>query len=124
MGLPLETIGRLLDSATPALVEALAVRLSDLELQIEQLRGQQRSILAALAQGRDGGRTWALDRTQLVALLTGAGITGDGQAAWHAAAEAADASLHEALLVSLRLRADEVAQIRRRAARDGGVGGG
>ena|GEM_PF-1789688 len=124
MGLPLETIRRLLDSATPALVEALAVRLSDLELQIEQLRGQQRSILAALAQGRDGERTWALDRTQLVALLTGAGITGDGQAAWHAAAEAADASLHEALLVSLRLRADEVAQIRRRAARDGGVGGG
>jgi len=124
VGLPLETIRRLLDSATPALVEALAVRLSDLELQIEQLRGQQRSILAALAQGRDGERTWALDRTQLVALLTGAGITGDGQAAWHAAAEAADASLHEALLVSLRLRADEVAQIRRRAARDGGVGGG
>lgn len=121
MGLPLETIGRLLDAAAPDLVEALAVRLSDLDAQIEHLRSQQRSILAALARGRDGDLSWSLDKAQLVALLAGAGITGDGQAAWHAAAEAADASLHQALLESLRLRSDEIAEIRRQAAQ--GTGG-
>ena len=120
VGLPLETIGRVLDSAAPDLVEALAVRLGDLDGQIEDLRRQQRSILAALARGRDGDRSWSLDKAQLVALLARAGITGDAQAAWHVAAEAADASLHQALLESLRLRAEEVAEIRRQAAQGSG----
>jgi DNA-binding transcriptional MerR regulator len=116
VGLPLETIGRLLDSSTPDLVEALAVRLGDLDDQIEDLRGQQRTILAALAAGTDGDRTWSFDKDHMVALLAQAGITGARQTAWHAAAEAADASLHTALLESLHLRTDEIARIRRQAA--------
>lgn len=119
MGLPLETIGRLLGSSTPDVIEALALRLGDLDGQIERLRAQQRSILAALAPGGDGDRTWSLDKTQLVGLLTRAGMTDAEQAARHVAAEAADASLHHALLESLQLRADEVARIRRQAAAAG-----
>jgi uncharacterized protein HemX len=118
VGLPLETIGRLLDSSAPDLVEALAVRLGDLDNQIEELRGQQRTILAALAAGTDGDRTWSFDKDHMVALLARAGITGSRQTAWHAAAEAADASLHTALLESLHLRADEIAHIRRRSTAD------
>jgi DNA-binding transcriptional MerR regulator len=115
-GLSLAAIDRVLRSPTPELVAALAVRLADLGDQIEHLRGQQRLILEALARGQDGDRTWSLDKAELVALLSGAGLTGERQAAWHAAAEAADAGLHQALLESLHLTADEVARIRRLAA--------
>jgi DNA-binding transcriptional MerR regulator len=115
-GLSLAAIHRVLDSPTPELVAALAVRLADLGDQIEDLRGQQRLILAALARGQDGDRTWSLDKAELVALLSRAGLTSEQQAAWHVAAEAADAALHQALLESLHLAADEVARIRLQAA--------
>ena len=111
-GLPLAEIRRTLDSATPQLVAALAVRLSELGDQIEILRGHQREILSALAAGREGDRTWSLDRASLVELLVGAGIGSDRQEAWHAAAEMADGDLHQRLLESLDLTADEVARIR------------
>lgn len=111
-GLSLAAIDRVLRSPTPELVAALAVRLADLGDQVEHLRGQQRLILAALARGQDGERTWSLDKAGLVELLAEAGLTGDRQAAWHAAAESADAALHQALLESLHLEADEVARIR------------
>lgn len=115
-GLPLTEIGRVLDSATPQLVAALAVRLGELGDQIEQLRARQRTILGALAAGREGERTWSLDKASLVALLDEAGIGADRQQAWHATAEHADPALHQRLLESLDLPADEVARIRALAA--------
>ena len=121
-GLSLAAIDRVLRSPTPDLVAALAVRLADLGDQVEHLRGQQRLILAALARGQDGDRTWSLDKADLVALLSGAGLSDEQLAGWHVAAEAADAALHQELLESLHLAADEVAQIRRRAG--GGRAGG
>jgi DNA-binding transcriptional MerR regulator len=114
-GLSLAGIGRVLRSPTPELVAALAVRLADLGDQVEHLRGQQRLILTALARGQDGDRSWSLDKAELVELLSRAGLTSEQQAAWHVAAEAADAALHQALLESLHLAADEVAQIRLQA---------
>jgi len=112
-GLPLAEIGRALDSATPHLVAALAVRLVELGDQIEVLRSRQRTILGALAAGREGDRTWSLDKASLVDLLDGAGIGSDRQEAWHVAAEQADGDLHQRLLESLDIPADEVARIRR-----------
>lgn len=112
-GLPLAEIGRALDSATPHLVAALAVRLAELGEQIEVLRGRQRTILSALAAGREGDRTWSLDKASLVDLLDGAGIGSERQEAWHQAAEQADGDLHQRLLESLDIPADEVARIRR-----------
>jgi DNA-binding transcriptional MerR regulator len=111
-GLPLAEIGRVLDRATPELVAALAVRLGELGDQIEVLRAHQRTILGALAAGREGDRTWSLDKATLVALLDEAGIGSDRQPAWHAAAEQADGALHQRLLESLDLPADEVVRIR------------
>lgn len=116
VGLPLAEIGRVLESATPQLVAALAVRLGELDDQIAELRARQRTILGALATGREGERTWSLDKESLVALLDGAGIGADRQQAWHAAAEGADPDLHQRLLESLDLPADEVARIRALAA--------
>jgi len=107
------TIGRALDSATPHLVAALAVRLAELGDQIEVLRGRRRTILSALAAGREGDRTWSLDKASLVDLLDGAGIGSDRQEAWHVTAEQADGDLHQRLLESLDIPADEVARIRR-----------
>ena len=112
-GLRLAEIRRVLDSATPQLIAALAVRLSELGDQIEILRDRQRTILSALAAGREGDRTWSMDRASLVEVLDGAGIGSDRQDAWHAAAERADGDLHQRLLESLDLPADEVARIRR-----------
>jgi DNA-binding transcriptional MerR regulator len=110
-GLPLELIGRLLSSGTPDLVEALAVRLTALDEEIDALRGQQRVILTALASGEGAGRTWAPDRATLVALLDRAGPAGD-HLAWHAAAERADGRLHQLLLEALDLTDDEIAALR------------
>lgn len=115
-GLPLAEIGRVLDAATPQLVAALAVRLAELGDQIEALRARQRTILGALAAGREGDRTWSIDKVTLVALLDGAGIGSDRQQAWHATAEGVDPDLHRRLLESLDLSADEVARIRTFAA--------
>lgn len=115
-GLPLAEIGRVLDAATPQLVAALAVRLAELGDQIEALRARQRTILGALAAGREGDRTWSIDKVTLVALLDGAGIGSDRQRAWHATAEGVDPDLHRRLLESLDLSADEVARIRTFAA--------
>ena len=111
-GLPLAEIRRAMDSDTPQLVAALAVRLTELADQIESLRGHQRTILAALAAGREGDRTWSLDKASLTALLDVAGMGADRQQAWHAAAEQADGDLHQQLLEALDLPADEVARIR------------
>jgi len=111
-GLPLAEIRRAVDSDTPQLVAALAIRLTELADQIEVLRGRQRTILSALAAGREGDRTWSLDKASLTELLGGAGIGADRQEAWHAAAEQADGGLHQQLLESLELPADEVARIR------------
>lgn len=113
-GLPLETIGRLLDSPTPDLVEALALRLSELDEQIAALREQQRVVLAALAHGEGAGRTWTPDRAALVALLEQAGLSVEQQLGWHAAAERADGRLHQLLLEALRLPAEQIAALRRR----------
>lgn len=114
-GLPLAEIRRAMDSDTPQLVAVLAVRLDELDDQIEILRGRQRTILASLAAGREGDRTWSLDKAALTALLDAAGVGPDRQEAWHAAAESADGDLHQRLLESLDLPPDEVARIRGRA---------
>jgi len=110
-GLPLETIGRLLGSGAPALVEALAVRLTALDDEIAALRDQQRVILTALASGEGAGRRWAPDRAALVALLDQAGLAGR-HLAWHAAAERADGRLHQLLLEALHLTDEEIAALR------------
>lgn len=115
-GLPLATIGRLLDSPTPELVEALALRLTELDHQIGALRAQQRIVLDALARGEGAGRTWTPDVEALVALLEQAGVTAERRLAWHAAAERADSRLHHLLLESLHLTDDEIAALRHRAA--------
>ena len=111
-GLPLETIGRLMASSTPDLVEALAVRLAALDDEIALLRDQQRVILTALASGEGGGRTWTPDRDALVALLDHAGMS-QARLAWHGAAERADGHLHQLLLEALHLTDDEIAALRR-----------
>jgi hypothetical protein len=110
----LETIGRLLASPTPDLVEALAVRLAALDDEIADLRDQQRIILTALAGGEGAGRTWTPDKGMLVALLDRAGMA-DEHLAWHAAAERADGRLHQLLLEALHLTDDEIAALRREA---------
>ena len=111
-GLSLAEIRRAIDAAPPQLVAALAVRLGELDDQVQILRDRQRIILNALATGREGDRTWSMDKSQLVDVLAAAGIGADQQAAWHAAAERADGDLHRRLLESLDLPADEVARIR------------
>ncbi|MCV2395390.1 MerR family transcriptional regulator [Actinotalea sp. M2MS4P-6] len=111
-GLPLAEIRRAMDSDAPQLVAALAVRLGELEDQIEVLRGRQRAILTSLATGREGDRTWSLDKASLSGLLVDAGADPAGLVAWHAAAENADGELHRRLLESLDLPADEVERIR------------
>ncbi len=112
-GLTLETIGRLLDSPTPELVEALALRLSALDAEVAALREQQRAILDALARGQGAGRTWTPDRDTLVALLEHAGMSAEHRLAWHAAAERADGRLHHLLLESLHLTDEQITALRR-----------
>lgn len=112
-GLPLAEIGRALDSGSPRLVAALAVRLTELGDQIETLRGHQRAILTALAAGGEGDMTWSLDTASLSALLVAAGVPHERLGEWHAAAESADGDLHQRLLESLDLPPAEVERIRR-----------
>ena len=115
-GLPLRTIGEILDGVGEDRVsKALEQRLSDLNREIDQLRSQQRLLVELLRrQGLDVAGQ-GVDVAQWVAMLNEAGIDEQGQMRWHMAFERDHPLAHQVFLEGLGLADREVVDIRRRS---------
>ena len=122
-GLPLESIGALLQDEGGAGNDAIAAllerHLHTLSREIARLREQQRC-LGALLQDEGGARTVrgsrALGKAQWVALLASSGMSDADMDVWHAAFEGRFPEAHQDFLESLGITPQEIAAIRKRSA--------
>lgn len=107
-GLPLATIGALLDGGDQA--QAAAGRLDEIGRDIAQLRDQQR-ILASLATGAVPLPA-AMNKESWSALFRAVGMDEEAMRNWHRLFEHNNPAAHEAFLRQLGLDSVEVARIR------------
>ena len=118
-GLPLKTIGAILDGVGEDRVSAaLEQRLADLNREIGQLRSQQRLLVELLRRQGLEVTGQGVDVTQWVAMLNEAGVDEQGQLRWHRAFERDHPLAHQAFLQGLGLPDREIAEIRRRSKGD------
>jgi DNA-binding transcriptional MerR regulator len=113
IGLPLDQIRELLDSATSRSAELLEARLDHLNADIARLREQQRIIVRLLANPRKLRRTRAIDKAGWVAILRAAGLDDDAMHRWHVEFERMAPKAHQDFLESIGLPRAEVTRIRR-----------
>jgi hypothetical protein len=105
-GLPLQTIGALLDGGD----QAAAVRLDDIARDMAALRAQQ-TVLASLVTGALPLPA-AMDKDSWSALFRAAGMDEAAMYNWHRLFEQNNPAAHEAFLRSLGLDSADVARIR------------
>ncbi len=115
-GIPLGTIGTLLDTTVPAKVnESLESRLREIQNQIGELRTQQRFIVEMLRQAVLRGEEPARTKDQWVALLEACSFTGADMRAWHVALERDNPKAHARFLRRIGLAPAEIARVREHA---------
>lgn len=117
IGLPLEAIGSLLDSAPGSAGEALEERLLRINREISNLRRQQELILQLLQDREAGRRSRVMDKAGWTELLRATGLNDDDMARWHAEFERVAPEAHQDFLESLGIGSEEIAAIRDRARR-------
>ncbi len=112
-GLSLDAIAGLLESPhEESIAPILEKRLSDLNRQIQALKGQQQLIMALLKQNGLPSRAKGLTRRKWVALLRASGMDDRDMGRWHAEFERLFPEDHHGFLVSLGIPETEVLQIR------------
>lgn len=111
-GLPLATIGALLDGGDHA--QAASGRLDEIARDMAQLRAQQ-SVLASLVTG-DVPLPAAMDKDSWSALFRAVGMDEAAMRNWHRLFEQNNPAAHEAFLRQLGLDSAEVARIRAESA--------
>lgn len=122
-GLPLEAIGKLLQTdgaAAPALLER---HLREVNREIARLRQQQRVIARLLGDGQalHGCRT--MDKARWVALLASTGLSEEDMRRWHVEFEKMSPAAHQDFLESLGIAHEEIVAIRRMSADGSGTDG-
>jgi DNA-binding transcriptional MerR regulator len=110
-GLSLKAIGEVLEPKARSLDRALNGRLSELDHEIDRLRGQQRLVLALLKREPPDDLA-VMDRRAWTGLLAASGFSEDDMHAWHGAFERSAPKKHQAFLAFLGIPADEIANIR------------
>lgn len=115
VGLSLQAVGSLFESAPGSLGAALEERLSLIGREIEFLRRQQKIVLSLLQGGEDGHRVRTMDKDAWVALLRATGLDDADMRRWHVEFERQAPEAHQEFLESLGIDAEEVAAIRARA---------
>ena len=117
IGLPLEAIGSLLDSAPGSLGEALEERLRRINGEISDLRRQQELILRLLQDAEARRRSRVMDKAGWTALLRATGLNDADMDRWHAEFERLAPESHQDFLESLGIGSDEIDAIRERSRR-------
>ncbi|MCU7934897.1 MAG: MerR family transcriptional regulator [Candidatus Thiodiazotropha sp. (ex Dulcina madagascariensis)] len=115
-GLSLAAIQSILDGKnTTALETALEQRLTALNDEITNLGAQQRLVIQLLGREGEYPRCRNINVEQWVAMLEEAGVDEVGRQRWHQAFERDAPDSHQAFLVSLGLKAEEISEIRSRS---------
>lgn len=112
-GLTLDDIRGLLDAKAAADASAvLERRLAGIAVEIERLRGHQRSILRLLKIRSTFRRFKMLTKDKLVSIMRAAGLTEDDMNRFHAEFERSAPAEHQEFLEFLKIPASEITQIR------------
>lgn len=117
VGVPLETIGELIASEPGSVGDALEERLRRINVEIADLRKQQKLILRLLTDG-DGDaarRTRVMDKQGWTALLHATGLDDADMGRWHREFEHLAPEAHQDFLESLGIESDEIRTIRKRS---------
>ncbi|HET8667035.1 MAG TPA: MerR family transcriptional regulator [Terriglobales bacterium] len=110
-GLKLEDIRALLDGAQTEAASVLQRRLSELNSEIETLRGHQRAILRLL-QNRRFWRTKVITKDKWVEIMRSTGFSEDDMHRWHGQFEKMAPSEHQEFLEFLHIQPEEIKSIR------------
>ncbi len=113
IGLPLKTIGEILDSPRNAVRLALEKRLQELGKEVDSLHEQQQVIIRMLGDEALRENIPVMNRDNWVALLRSAGLDDEAMGKWHAAFEKFSPRLHQEFLEGLGLSAREIKLVRK-----------
>ena len=113
IGLPLKTIGEILDSPRNALRDVLEKRLLELGREMDAMREQQQVIIRMLGDDALREGIPVMNRDNWVALLRAAGLDDQAMRKWHTAFEKFSPRLHQEFLEGLGLSDGEIELIRR-----------
>lgn len=111
-GIPLATIGGILDKGANEIESALEQRLFAINSEIQQLRNQQRVIVDVIQNQSLIEQTGILTKEKWVAMLAAAGLDEEGMWAWHAEFERTLPAAHQDFLESLGIAPEEIDAIR------------
>lgn len=112
VGLSLATIRTVVNQPHGDAAAVLQRRLTDIDAEIENLRGHQRAILLLLGQSRALRRTEMITKEKWVAIMRGAGFSESDMHRWHAEFERSAPDEHEAFLKFLHIKPAEIKTIR------------
>jgi len=110
-GLKLDDIRALLDGQQSDASSVLQRRLSELNGEIETLRGHQRAILRLL-QSKTFRRIKVITKDKWVEIMRACGFTDDDMHRWHGQFEKMAPGEHQEFLEFLHIQPDEIKQIR------------
>jgi DNA-binding transcriptional MerR regulator len=112
-GVPVSDIRELLArDSDQAHEQILRKRFTKMETEIQDLRRQQRALLAILEQGQDSPQP-AMSKERWSGIMAAAGMSDDDMRNWHREFEAREPQAHQEFLESLNLDTAEVERIRR-----------
>ena len=112
-GVPVRDIRELLArDSDQAHEQILRKRFAQMETEIQDLRRQQKSLLAILEQGQDSPQP-AMSKERWSGIMAAAGMSDDDMRNWHREFEAREPQAHQEFLESLNLDTVEIERIRR-----------
>jgi DNA-binding transcriptional MerR regulator len=112
VGLSLATIRAVVNQPNGDAAAVLQRRLTDIDAEIENLRGHQRAILRLLGQSRALRRAEMITKEKWVAIMRAAGFSDGDMDRWHAEFETSAPEQHEEFLKFLHIQPAEVRAIR------------
>jgi len=112
VGLSLSAIRAVLDQPRGGAASVLESRLTDIDREIEILRGHQAAILRLLKRSRALKRTEMMTKEKWVAIMRGSGFTDDDMDRWHAEFEKSAPEEHQQFLKYLQIPQAEIRLIR------------
>jgi DNA-binding transcriptional MerR regulator len=113
IGIPLGEISKLLEKpGKSASLEILRRRLRNLDLEIVELRRQQRAIVELLKHKQLRKGIKMLNKKRWVEIMRAAGLSDEDMHNWHIQFEKMEPNAHREFLESLGIEASEIARIR------------
>jgi DNA-binding transcriptional MerR regulator len=112
MGLGVAEIRAVLDRPGGGAADVLERRLTDIDAEIESLRGHQRAIVRLLGRSRSFRRNQMMTKDRWVGIMRAAGFSEDDMGRWHHEFEKSAPAEHQEFLEFLHINTDEISKIR------------